>query len=129
MAGGGKVAGAVHLGHHLVNLLRRRAAQAAHGCSLETAMPRTSRILLNSIDRVRGPRMSPRQTDRHHFDRQIAYAPPGFILLSLLAVLERRPSTELRRSVSFLIAYLIVALLVAQLQRLLPQRRLHLPRV
>ncbi len=73
--------------------------------------------------------MSPRQTDRHHFDRQIAYARPVFILLALLAVLERRPSTELRRSVSFLIAYLIVALLVAQLERLLRKRSWHLPLV
>ncbi len=73
--------------------------------------------------------MSPRQTDRHHFERQIAYARPVFILLALLAVLERRPSTELRRSVSFLIAYLIVALLVTQLERLLRKRSWHLPLV
>src|SRR5713226_5927416 len=51
--------------------------------------------------------MSPHQTDRHHF--------------------ERRPSNELRRSVSFLIAYLIAALLVTQLERLLRKRSWHLP--
>src|SRR5258708_29545453 len=73
--------------------------------------------------------MSPHQTDRHHFERQIAYARPVFILLALLAVLERRPSTELRRSVSFLISYLIVALLVTQLERLLRKRSWHLPLV
>src|SRR5256885_2287358 len=33
--------------------------------------------------------MSPHQTDRHHVDRQIVYARPVFILLALLAVLER----------------------------------------
>src|SRR5258708_12977219 len=73
--------------------------------------------------------MSPHQTDRHHFERQIAYARPVFILLALLAVLERRPSNELRRSVSFLIAYLIAALLVTQLERLLRKRSWHLPLV
>src|SRR6267378_5546599 len=71
--------------------------------------------------------MSPHQTDRHHFERQIVYARPVFILLALLAVLERRPSHELRRSVSFLIAYLIVSLLVTQLERLLRKRSWHLP--
>src|SRR5260370_7166259 len=115
-----KVAAAVYVGHLLVISLSRRPDQAGHGCSLETAMPRTSRILLNSIDRVRGPRMSPRQTDRHHFDRQIAYARPVFILLALLAVLERRPSTEFRRSFSFLIPYLFFVPLLAPFYRLLP---------
>ena len=71
--------------------------------------------------------MSPHQTDRHHFERQIVYARPVFILLALLAVLERRPSNELRRSVSFLIAYLIAARLVTQLERLLRKRSWHLP--
>jgi len=71
--------------------------------------------------------MSPHQTDRHHFDRQIVYARPVLILLALLAVLEQPPSHELRRSVSFLIAYLIVSLLVTQLERLLRKRSWHLP--
>ncbi|HUC52694.1 MAG TPA: histidine kinase [Candidatus Cybelea sp.] len=73
--------------------------------------------------------MSPHQTDRHHFDRQIVYARPVFILLALLAVLEQPPSRELQRSVSFLIAYLIVSLLVTQLERLLRKRSWHLPLV
>src|SRR5437764_13413390 len=73
--------------------------------------------------------MSPHQTDRHHFDRQIVYARPAFILLALLAVLEQPPSHELRRSVSFLVAYLVVALLVSQLERLLRRRSCHLPLV
>jgi len=71
--------------------------------------------------------MSPHQTDRHHFDRQIVYARPVLILLALLAVLEQPPSHALRRSVSFLIAYLIVSLLVTQLERLLRKRSWHLP--
>jgi signal transduction histidine kinase len=73
--------------------------------------------------------MSPHQTDRQHFDRQIVYARPVFILLALLAVLEQPPSRDLQRSVSFLIAYLIVALLVTQLERLLRKRSWHLPLV
>src|SRR5216684_7301367 len=71
--------------------------------------------------------MSPHQTDRHHFERQIVYARPIFILLALLAVLEQPPSREAHRSASFLIAYLIVALLVTQLERLLRERAWHLP--
>jgi signal transduction histidine kinase len=73
--------------------------------------------------------MSPHQTDRHHFDRQIVYARPVFILLALLAVLEQPLSHESPRSVSFLISYLIVSLLVTQLERLLRKRSWHLPLV
>ena len=71
--------------------------------------------------------MSPHQTDRHHFERQIVYARPIFILLALLAVLEQPPSREARRSASFLIAYLLLALLITQLERLLRNRGWHLP--
>src|SRR5260370_9689021 len=71
--------------------------------------------------------MSPHQTDRHHFERQIVYARPVFILLALLAVLEQPPAREGRRSASFLVAYLAVALLVTQLERLLRKRSWHLP--
>lgn len=71
--------------------------------------------------------MSPHQTDRHHFERQIVFARPIFILLSLLAVLEQPPSREARRSASFLLAYLLLALLVTQLERLLRNRSWHLP--
>src|SRR6266581_4030051 len=71
--------------------------------------------------------MSPHQTDRQHFERQIVYARPIFILLALLAVLEQPPAREARRSASFLVAYLTVALLVTQLERLLRKRSWHLP--
>jgi len=71
--------------------------------------------------------MSPHQTDRHHFERQIVYARPIFILLALLALLEQPPSLAARRSVSFLVAYLLVALLVTQIERLLHSRGWHLP--
>src|SRR5437899_3392518 len=71
--------------------------------------------------------MSPHQTDRQHFERQIVYARPIFVLLALLAVLEQPPTRGGRRSASFLIAYLVVALLVTQLERLLRKRSWHLP--
>jgi len=71
--------------------------------------------------------MSPHQTDRHHFDRQIVFARPIFILLALLAVLEQPPSREAHRSTSFLAAYLILAMLVTQIERLLGKRSWHLP--
>src|SRR5467141_2038145 len=71
--------------------------------------------------------MSPHQTDRHHFERQIVYARPIFILLALLAVLEQPPTRGSHRSASFLVAYLIAALLVTQLERLLRKRSWHLP--
>ncbi len=71
--------------------------------------------------------MSPHQTDRQHFERQIVYARPIFVLLALLAVLEQPPTHGARRSASFLVAYLIVALLVTQLERLLRKRSWHLP--
>jgi signal transduction histidine kinase len=71
--------------------------------------------------------MNPSQIDRHHFERQIVYARPIIILLALLALIEQPASRETRRSASFLIAYLIVALLVTQLERLLRNRGWHLP--
>jgi len=71
--------------------------------------------------------MSPHQTDRHHFERQIVYARPIFVLLALLAMLEQHPPKESHRAFSFLIAYLIVALIVTQLERLLRKRGWHLP--
>ena len=71
--------------------------------------------------------MSPHPTDRHHFERQIVYARPIFVLLALLAMLEQRPPKVTHRAVSFLVAYLIVALIVTQLERLLRKRGWHLP--
>ena len=71
--------------------------------------------------------MSPHPTDRHHFERQIVYARPIFVLLALLAMLEQRPPKLTHRAVSFLVAYLIVALIVTQLERLLRKRGWHLP--
>ena len=71
--------------------------------------------------------MSAQQTDRNHFERQILFARPIFVLLALLAALEEPISRQERRSVSFLIAYLIVALVITQVERLLRRRSWHLP--
>src|SRR5260370_12681342 len=71
--------------------------------------------------------MSPHQTYRHHFVRQIVYARPIFVLLALFGVLEEPTAHEAHRSASFLVGYLIVAILVTQLERLLRKRSWHLP--
>ncbi|HVH69746.1 MAG TPA: hypothetical protein VNB49_01390, partial [Candidatus Dormibacteraeota bacterium] len=55
------------------------------------------------------------------------FARPIFILLALLAALEQPASIQERRSVSFLIAYLILALVITQIERLLHRRSWHLP--
>jgi signal transduction histidine kinase len=71
--------------------------------------------------------MSPQETDRRHLERQIVFARPIVVLLSLLALLEQPRSLEAKRSISFLIAYLILSLVVIQLERLLRKRSWHLP--
>ena len=78
------------------------------------------------------PRMSAQQipdsrADRNHFERQILFARPIFILLALVAAFEQPSSRQERRSVSFLIAYFIVSLLITQIERLLRSRSWHLP--
>src|SRR5207245_6338505 len=70
--------------------------------------------------------MSAQQTDRNHFERQILFARPIFVLLALLAALEEPVSRQERRSVSFLIAYLTVALVITQIEGLLRRRSWHL---
>src|SRR5215510_12126125 len=67
------------------------------------------------------------QTDRNHFERQILLARPILVLLALLAALEQPPSRDARRSVSFLIAYFVVALVVVEVEHLLRRRSWHLP--
>ena len=71
--------------------------------------------------------MSPQETDRRHLERQIVYARPIVVLLSLLALLEQPDSLEAKRCISFLIAYLILSLVIIQLERLLRKRSWHLP--
>jgi len=71
--------------------------------------------------------MSPHQSDRHHFERQIVFARPIIILLSLLTLLEEPLSRDSHRSISFLVAYMLISLGVIQLERLLRNRAWHLP--
>jgi len=71
--------------------------------------------------------MSPHQTDRNHFERQIVVARPVFVLLALLAALDQVSPRQAHRSVSFLISYLAVALLIVQAERLFRYRSWHLP--
>src|SRR5215470_4730523 len=71
--------------------------------------------------------MSLHQTDRNHFERQIVLARPILVLLALLAALEQPPSRDSHKSVSFLIAYFAVALVVVEVEHLLRRRSWHLP--
>ena len=47
--------------------------------------------------------MNPHETDRRHFERQIAYARPIIVLLALIALLQQPASLHAKRSISFLI--------------------------
>src|SRR5215813_9228584 len=71
--------------------------------------------------------MSQNPIDRYHFERQISYARPIIIFLSILALLERQPSPENKRTISFLIAWLVVSILVVEVQQILRNRPWHLP--
>src|SRR5262249_30728967 len=71
--------------------------------------------------------MSPHETDRRHFERQIVFARPIIIILALLAVFELAPSTESSRSVSFLVAYLSFPILVILIADFLKERAWHMP--
>ena len=71
--------------------------------------------------------MSPHETDRRHFERQIAYARPIIIFLSILALLEQPLTLAVHRAVSFLIAYLLLSFAVIFLEWILRNRPWHLP--
>jgi signal transduction histidine kinase len=71
--------------------------------------------------------MTPHPTDQRYFERQIVYARPIITVLAMLALFELQPSHAVRRSVSFLFAYLILSILVLQLERVLRARAWHLP--
>src|SRR5208282_5168327 len=71
--------------------------------------------------------MSPHETDRRHLERQIVYARPIIVLLSILALLQQPDPQAAKRSISFLVAYLILSLAVIPLERFLRRRAWHLP--
>jgi signal transduction histidine kinase len=71
--------------------------------------------------------MSPNESDRRHIERQIAYARPLMILLALIALFEQAPAHRVQRTISFLIAYFLVSLLVLPFERMLSSVSWHLP--
>ena len=71
--------------------------------------------------------MSPHETDRRHFERQLVFSRPIIIILALLAVFELAPSRGSSRAVSFLTAYLVLAIVVILVEDFLQDRDWHLP--
>src|SRR5690242_9604956 len=120
--GGGKVSG--------TKALQACARGFANCCILPRQLHYTNYI--GSCTGHVSPRMSANQilvhqADRGHFERQILFARPIFVLLALVAALEQPASRQERRSVSFLIAYLVVGLVITQVESLLRRRSWHLP--
>jgi signal transduction histidine kinase len=71
--------------------------------------------------------MNPHETDRRHFERQIALARPIIVLLALIALLQQPSSVHAKRAISFLIGYLVVSVGVVLFERLFSSRSWHLP--
>jgi signal transduction histidine kinase len=71
--------------------------------------------------------MNPHETDRRHFERQIASARPIIVLLTLIALLEQTSSRSARRSITFLLVYLFIALAAVLFEKVLSDRSRHLP--
>jgi signal transduction histidine kinase len=71
--------------------------------------------------------MSPQTSDRLHFEMQIAYARPAIALLAIACLLELRSVKDAERPLALLTAYLVAALAVLGLERLLRAYNWHLP--
>ena len=84
-------------------------------------------LLLSYFRGIASPRMSPHETDRRHLERQIVFARPIIVLLSILALLQQPNLQAVKHTISFLVAYLIVALAVIPLERFLRKRSWHFP--
>ncbi|PYU06552.1 MAG: hypothetical protein DMG34_05835 [Acidobacteria bacterium] len=67
--------------------------------------------------------MSPHESDRRHLERQILYARPIIILLSILAILEWPASIDAHRCLYFLFGYLLYGLALAAIDLVLNGRR------
>ena len=67
------------------------------------------------------------QTDRLHFEMQIAYARPAIALLAMASLLELRSVREVERTLAVLTAYLVAALVVLGLEQVLRSYNWHLP--
>ena len=70
--------------------------------------------------------MSAHESEIRYIERQIDYARPIIALLALIALLEQ-PAHASQRSISFLIAYLILSLFAVAVDRLLRNVSWHLP--
>ena len=71
--------------------------------------------------------MNPHETDRRHIERQIAYARPITVLMTLIALLQQPSSQHANRPISFLIGYLILAFCAILFEKIFPSRTWHLP--
>jgi signal transduction histidine kinase len=71
--------------------------------------------------------MSSHDADRRHFERQILYARPITILLSILAIVEWPASIQSHRCLYFLFGYLLLSLAIIGLEILLSEREWHAP--
>src|SRR5271165_6756618 len=71
--------------------------------------------------------MNPLPSDRLHFDVQLAYARVVIALLAILCLLELHPAREVRRPLSFLIAYLALAAVILAAERALRRYNWRLP--
>src|SRR5208283_2686282 len=73
--------------------------------------------------------MNPQESDRLHFDLQLAYARPVVALLAALCLLQLGKARESERPLSLLIAYMVIAMLILHLERILRRFKWHLPLV
>jgi signal transduction histidine kinase len=71
--------------------------------------------------------MNPHETDRRHIERQIAYARPIIVLLTLIAMLQQPSAQHANRPISFLIGYLLLSFCVILFEKIFPSRTWHLP--
>ena len=71
--------------------------------------------------------MNPHETDRRHIERQIAYARPITVLMTLIALLQQPSSQHANRPISFLIGYLILSFCAILFEKIFPNRTWHLP--
>ncbi len=73
--------------------------------------------------------MNPLDSDRLHFDLQLAYARPVVALLAALCLLQLGSARESERPLSLLIAYMVIAVVILLLERVLRRFKWHLPLV
>jgi signal transduction histidine kinase len=71
--------------------------------------------------------MNPQNSDRLHFDLQLAYARPVIALLAILCLLELRTARQAELPLSFLVAYLFLAIVILLIERALRRYHWHIP--